>query len=77
MSTASRFVIPPASYRNEPALIGTFSLWFEANKKALIERWWQCDIALRTAGGVAAAAEDDFVCFAKSQWDTARARVMQ
>jgi hypothetical protein len=75
--SASRYALAPASYRNEPALIVTFSLWFEANKKALIERWWQCDTALRQAGGPVAAGEDDFADFCKSQWDLARRRVMQ
>jgi hypothetical protein len=62
-------------YNNAEAF--SFPRWFEINKRELIRWWWDCDMAVRAAGGPAAAADDDFDYFARAQWDIARAGVMQ
>lgn len=51
------------------AAVHSFPAWFAANRRELIAWWWQCDIALRTGGGVAAVDPDDFEQFARCQYE--------
>jgi hypothetical protein len=59
------------------AQVLSFPNWLADNKRALIRWWWDCDVALRVAGGPAAAADDEFEQFCRCQHDRELAKVTQ
>jgi len=49
--------------------VSSLPAWLQDNRRALIRWWWDCDVALRTGGGVTAAVDDEFEQFTRVQWE--------